>query len=67
MNRLDVLPSEAVFIGDRLDTDYLGAEKAGFIPVLMRRGHKQPQVAGVRCISNLKEISKILEEIEESP
>jgi putative hydrolase of the HAD superfamily len=65
LNKLNVSPSEAVFVGDRLDLDYLGAEKAGMKPVLIRREHNQLQVTGVRCISSLKEIFKILEEVEE--
>jgi len=64
LNKLNVSVSEALFVGDRLDLDYLGAEKAGMIPVLIRRGNKQQQIVGVRCISSLEEILKILEEME---
>lgn len=37
LKQLGVKPKEAVFVGDNLEADYLGAQKAGMIPVLIRR------------------------------
>jgi putative hydrolase of the HAD superfamily len=63
LNQLNVEASEAVFVGDRLDIDYLGARKAGMTPILIRREANKQEVAGVRCITSLKEIFKLLEEM----
>jgi HAD superfamily hydrolase (TIGR01549 family) len=36
VRKLKVPPSSTVFVGDEYDTDYIGAEKAGLIPFLLR-------------------------------
>ncbi|MFB0514909.1 MAG: HAD family hydrolase [Candidatus Bathyarchaeia archaeon] len=64
LNQLNIRASEAIFVGDRLDTDYLGAKNAGMTPILIRRESNKQEVAGVRCITSLKEVLKILEAIE---
>jgi len=47
-----------------LDTDYLGAKKAGMTPILIRRKSNKQEVAGVQCITSLKEVFKALEGME---
>jgi putative hydrolase of the HAD superfamily len=65
LNKLNIQASEAIFVGDRLDTDYVGAKKAGMIPVLIRREENSKQeTAGVWCITSLKEVFKVLEAME---
>jgi putative hydrolase of the HAD superfamily len=64
LNQLNIQASEAIFVGDRLDTDYLGAKKAGMTPILIRREGNKQEVAGVRSITSLKEVFKILEAME---
>jgi len=61
LNRLNVKPFEAVFVGDRLDADYLGAQKTGMTPVLIRRESNGQKLVDVRIITSLEEIFKILE------
>ena len=65
LNQLNIRASEAIFIGDRLDTDYLGAKKAGMTPILIRRESSKQEVGDVRCITNLKEVFKVLEAMED--
>lgn len=64
LNQLNIQASEAIFVGDRIETDYVGAKKAGMTPILIRRERNKHEVADVRCIANLKEILKVLKEIE---
>lgn len=64
LNQLNIRASEAIYVGDRLDTDYLGAKKAGMTPILIRRKSNKQEVAGVQCITSLKEVSKVLEAME---
>jgi putative hydrolase of the HAD superfamily len=64
LNKLNIRASEAIFVGDRLDTDYLGAKKTGMTPILIRRDSNKQEVAGVRSITSLKEVFKVLETME---
>jgi putative hydrolase of the HAD superfamily len=64
LNQLKVQPSDAVFIGDRLDTDYVGAQKAGMTPILISRENKK-ETKGVNFITSLEEIFTLLKEMEE--
>jgi 2-haloalkanoic acid dehalogenase type II len=66
LDKLNVSPSETVFVGDRLDIDYLGAKEAGMTPILIQREGNREKVANVWVIRSLKEIFKILETIKES-
>ena len=64
LNQLSIRPSEAIFVGDRVEIDYAGAKKAGMTPVLIRRENNEEKVEGVRCVTSLKEIFKLLEEMQ---
>ncbi len=58
LNRLEILPSEALFVGDELERDYEGAKKAGLRPLLIDRDN---MVSGkVERIRSLKEIVNYL-------
>lgn len=59
---LDVLavrPYEAIYVGDMMEADYEGAEKAGLTAVLIDRERKID--SNVRKIENLDEIKRLLE------
>jgi putative hydrolase of the HAD superfamily len=58
LNRLEVSPSEALFVGDELERDYKGARKAGLRPLLIDRDNV---ISGrVERIRSLKEIVNYL-------
>jgi len=61
LKRLSVKPQEAVFVGDNLEADYVGAEKAGLVPVLIKR--EGSPASSARCIRRLDEILQVLEEV----
>jgi putative hydrolase of the HAD superfamily len=61
LKQLCVKPTEAVFVGDDLEADYYGAEKAGMIPVLIRR--EGSPVPDVRSVQSLDGIFQVLEEL----
>jgi len=63
LKQLGIKPHEAIFVGDDLEADYVGAEKAGLIPVLIRR--EGSSASNVRCIKRLDEIFEVLREIKE--
>jgi putative hydrolase of the HAD superfamily len=54
LRQLGVKPAEAIFVGDRLQEDYLGARKVGMKAVLIQRDGAR--IAGVKTITSLKEI-----------
>jgi HAD superfamily hydrolase (TIGR01549 family) len=59
VRRLGVPPGAAVFVGDEFDIDYVGAEKAGLIPILLRigEGSKSKKLpAGTNVIGSLFEL-----------
>ncbi len=55
IKRLNVKPEETIFVGDRVEVDYKGAENAGMYALLVDRTEKQKQ-GDLRTIKNLKEI-----------
>ena len=58
LNKLEVQPEEAVFVGDSVDADYKGAENVGIHALLIDRTEKKHDE--LRTIKSLKEIlSKI--------
>lgn len=61
LKRLGVEPKEAVFVGDIYEIDYLGAQNAGMVPVLIRRDGAS--MSGVRTIRSLDGIFALLSEI----
>ncbi|MFN0277813.1 MAG: HAD-IA family hydrolase [Pyrinomonadaceae bacterium] len=59
-------PINSVFVGDRLDTDVLGANASGLWSVLIRRNNKRenssssaPSVIPDFCVTSLEEIPKL--------
>jgi putative hydrolase of the HAD superfamily len=54
LNKLDVKPEEAIFVGDDVEADYKGAERAGIHSLLIDRAEEQQ--SGLRKIKNLREI-----------
>lgn len=61
LSRLQVRANEAIFVGDNLEADYLGAEKTGMIPILIKRDDRPP--SGIRSIKGLDEIFRLLKQI----
>lgn len=60
--KLNVEPSQALFVGDNVDTDYKGAEKAGLKAILIQRTKSENHsTKGFRVIKSLKEIFKYIE------
>lgn len=56
---LGILPEEAVFVGDDLEKDYKGAERAGMNPLLLVRGDDKVP-APVNYIRSLRELQKFV-------
>jgi HAD superfamily hydrolase (TIGR01509 family) len=54
ISKLNVKPEEAIFVGDNVEADYEGAEKAGIHALLIDRTGKQQ--SDLKTIKNLKEI-----------
>ena len=54
ISKLNVRPEEAIFVGDKVEVDYNGAEKVGLHALLIDRTGKQQ--SDLRTIRNLKEI-----------
>ncbi len=73
LKQLGVKPHEAVFVGDNFEADYLGAQKVGMMPVLIKRKGpplqrlytdsclKLPQ--GIKIIERLDQILDILNQV----
>jgi len=59
LKQLRIKPMEAVFVGDQLEADYIGAKKVGMKVFLIQREGKP--IAGVETIASLKEIFDFLE------
>ena len=57
---LAIEPAEAIFVGDRPDTDIVGARAAGLYAVLIDRSAKHPEAAGDHVISHLSALNEIL-------
>jgi putative hydrolase of the HAD superfamily len=70
LKELGAFPEETVFVGNRLDTDILCANKAGIISVRMRKGEhrveepKSPEMAPKYEISKISEIFDVLKKLE---
>jgi putative hydrolase of the HAD superfamily len=58
LKQLEITPKEAVFVGDQIDLDYSAAERAGLVPILIKRDGSVPP--GVTSIRSLDEIFEIL-------
>lgn len=57
---LGVEPQEALFVGDRVESDIAGARAAGVRAVLIDRSAKQHEAAGHLVISHLSALNEIL-------
>ena len=63
LNDLGVDPSEAVFVGDNLETDVLGSKNAGMIAVHIKRKTSKPSnVEPFRTITDLKQLLPLVNE-----
>ena len=58
LNKLEVSPSEPLFVGDQLKEDYEGARRAGLKPLLIDRDDVIS--SGVEKIRSLREITNYL-------
>jgi len=56
LRKLRVRPEEAIFVGDRIDTDYKGAGEAGIRSLLILREKARTIPNGTRTITGLQEI-----------
>lgn len=70
LKELGAFPEEIVFVGNRLDTDILCANKAGIISVRMRKGEhrveepRSPEMAPKFEISKISEVFDVLKKLE---
>jgi len=55
LEKLETAPSEAIFVGDEMETDYKGAQKCGLTVILIDRDGKV-QDESVKTISSLKDL-----------
>jgi putative hydrolase of the HAD superfamily len=61
LRKLKVRSEETLFIGDKLDADYKGAEKVGIRAILIKRAETNAKkTQGLRTITNLEEIFRYL-------
>jgi putative hydrolase of the HAD superfamily len=57
LEKLVVEPEEALFIGDKVDDDYRGAEEVGITPILIRRESGEARIdSGLRIVTSLAEV-----------
>jgi putative hydrolase of the HAD superfamily len=57
---LSVSPSEAIYIGDIYEMDVQGAQRAGLLPVWLRRRAEHLENPGVRTIRSLNELATLV-------
>ncbi|MER7078450.1 HAD family hydrolase [Saccharopolyspora kobensis] len=57
---LGLRPGEVAHVGDRLDTDALGAARAGLHGIWLNRGHRAPATTEVPTIASLHELPELL-------
>ena len=72
LNQLGLRPHETIFVGDNFEADYVGAQKVGMIPVLIKRKGQPLQRLhtdscaklphGIRTIERLDEVFDILKQ-----
>ncbi|MEM3957187.1 MAG: HAD family hydrolase [Thermoproteota archaeon] len=61
LERLGVKPEEALFIGDRIDDDYRGAEGVGITPILIQRKTcETSKSSSLRTVTSLSEIFQFI-------
>jgi len=60
---LGVDPSQAIFVGDTLETDISGSRKAGMVPIhIQRKTHRNSSIKSYRTITSLEQVLRILNE-----
>jgi putative hydrolase of the HAD superfamily len=62
--RLQVKPQEALFVGDSLESDYRGAEKAGIHALLLQR--RKANIPGIRDLKVICRLEMIFEYVNHS-
>lgn len=65
LDRLDVAPAEAVFVGDKLEVDIAGPQKLGMRAVLVAspfRVEADPEIKPDACLDSIDELPALLEE-----
>lgn len=73
LNAIGIIPEEAVMIGNRILRDILGGNKMGMKTILYKWNErypdraKSPQERPTRIIKSLKDLPRILEELEREP
>ncbi len=61
LERLGVKPEEALFIGDKIDDDYMGAEGVGITPILIQRKVGEASKShSLRTVTSLREIFQFI-------
>ncbi len=72
LRRIEVEPTEAVMVGNRIKTDVLGANKLGMISVYLKWNNRYPEEAASLLeepdytISSLRQLLRILPSIEKN-
>ena len=69
LEKLEAKPQETIYVGDHLETDILGANKAGIVSVMMMKGkhkHDKPLNQELEPKYVIRKISDILKILEES-
>jgi putative hydrolase of the HAD superfamily len=63
--RLELDPSQIIFVGDRLDTDIHGAQKAGMTPILKSAytNKNKPTPPGIEKIDLISQLPPLIEKI----
>jgi putative hydrolase of the HAD superfamily len=64
VRKLAVSPSETVFVGDEYEIDYLGAEKAGLIPILFEEKRRKKGISLPRKVNAISSLSELLSRIQ---
>ena len=54
----NVKPSESIYIGDQIESDYIGSKKAGMTPILIDRYNYYESFEGIK-INNLDQIKEL--------
>jgi putative hydrolase of the HAD superfamily len=58
LEKLNVKPEEAIFVGDDLERDYQGAQRIGMRAIMINR--KGKPIADVKSITSLRQILDFL-------
>lgn len=72
MEKLNVKPWEAVYVGDDLETDILGANITGMVSIRIRKKHREGSPSGKvikpkYSIRKFSDLLSILEKLDDAP